>query len=330
MRVTASAPGKVVICGEYAVLDGAPAICMAVDRRARVTIVSSDADHHTVRAPGHTATTGRFRAEEDGVVWLEDGEDFVLLQQVWREAGLRPKERLAITIDTCDFVHEESGIKLGLGSSAAVSVALAAALVDVGDIDCDATRMAFDAHHRFQDGMGSGVDIACSASGGLVEYTASGRLMRPLEWPGGLAYGVIWVGVSASTRQRLAQLEHQVNHVSRAALVLASRRMATAWSSGSAQSVLDGYPDYIGVLREFSVDHDLGIFDAGHADLTDMAAKAGLVYKPCGAGGGDTGIVLAMEQDAIDEFLGKAKSMGMHPVELGLDMDGTRVERESP
>jgi phosphomevalonate kinase len=32
MRITASAPGKLVLSGEYAVLDGAPAICVAVDR----------------------------------------------------------------------------------------------------------------------------------------------------------------------------------------------------------------------------------------------------------------------------------------------------------
>ena len=38
MRIRASAPGKIVLSGEYAVLDGAPAICAAVDRRAAVTI----------------------------------------------------------------------------------------------------------------------------------------------------------------------------------------------------------------------------------------------------------------------------------------------------
>ena len=37
MRFSASAPGKAVLSGEYAVLQGAPAIAMAVDCRARVT-----------------------------------------------------------------------------------------------------------------------------------------------------------------------------------------------------------------------------------------------------------------------------------------------------
>ena len=33
MTVVASAPGKIVLSGEYAVLFGAPAICLAVNRR---------------------------------------------------------------------------------------------------------------------------------------------------------------------------------------------------------------------------------------------------------------------------------------------------------
>jgi phosphomevalonate kinase len=37
----ASAPGKLVLAGEYAVLDGAPAIVMAVDRRAVVSVAAS-------------------------------------------------------------------------------------------------------------------------------------------------------------------------------------------------------------------------------------------------------------------------------------------------
>ena len=42
MRVTASAPGKLVLLGEYAVLEGASALVLAVNRRARVTLTRID------------------------------------------------------------------------------------------------------------------------------------------------------------------------------------------------------------------------------------------------------------------------------------------------
>ncbi len=38
MKVIADAPGKLVLLGEYAVLEGAPGLVVAVDRRARVVL----------------------------------------------------------------------------------------------------------------------------------------------------------------------------------------------------------------------------------------------------------------------------------------------------
>jgi len=38
MEVTASTPGKLVLLGDYAVLEGAPALVMAVNRHAKVRI----------------------------------------------------------------------------------------------------------------------------------------------------------------------------------------------------------------------------------------------------------------------------------------------------
>ncbi len=56
--VKTSAPGKVVVSGEYAVLDGAPAICMAVNRRAHISITTTDNDYHSVLAPGFSEGQG--------------------------------------------------------------------------------------------------------------------------------------------------------------------------------------------------------------------------------------------------------------------------------
>ncbi|NIV17605.1 MAG: hypothetical protein GWN47_04165 [Woeseiaceae bacterium] len=325
MTIIASAPGKLVLSGEYAVLYGAPAIAMAVDCRARVVIEGTAEKHHTIEAPGYSSARGAFTADNAGFEWLNGEDDYGLLRHVWQEAGVRFDENKAITLDTSAFLHRESGAKIGIGSSAALASALARLLAHE---DADATRIAFDAHRRFQGGVGSGVDVACSTSGGLVEYTMENAVTRALRWPEGLHFRVLWVGVPASTRERLLKLDQQSKLASSAALVLASRRMAAAWKRGAAQDVLTGYADYIAVLREFSVDHDLGIFDAGHAELTEAASKAGIIYKPCGAGGGDAGIALAEDAAAVDEFVSNAVEQGAHRLDLEIDMNGARLERE--
>jgi len=79
------------------------------------------------------------------------------------------------------------------------------------------------------------------------------------------------------------------------------------------------------VLREFSDDHELGIFDAGHAEMVAAAAAAGLVYKPCGAGGGDIGIVLASDAESIAAFVDRANEQNFRHLAVKVDPLGVQV-----
>ena len=157
-----------VIAGEYAVLDGAPAICMAVNRRAHVSITTSNNDHHSVIAPGFSESVGQFTAAGDRIEWLAGAEEFSLLEAVWVEVAPTVSENLTIVLDSNDFIDPATSMKLGIGSSAALTVALTAALDNISDDDIHVLRAAMDAHRRFQRGSGSGVDIACSFSGGII------------------------------------------------------------------------------------------------------------------------------------------------------------------
>ena len=51
--IRTTAPGKIVILGEFAVLDSASAISMAIDKRAIVTIKESAGDTHLLRTIGY-------------------------------------------------------------------------------------------------------------------------------------------------------------------------------------------------------------------------------------------------------------------------------------
>lgn len=327
--ITASAPGKVVLSGEYAVLDGAPAICMAVDRRARVTIASIDEAHHCVSAPGFSDAVGKFSVENGEFLWLGDGDDFGLVEAVLCTASATIPGSLSIVLDTREFMDAPTNMKFGIGSSAALTVALSAALCEVATTHSDASDIAFAAHRKLQRGLGSGVDIACSSFGGLIEYSMDGGCGSPLAWPEGLVFGLLWSGAPTDTGARLEHFQQSEARPSRAALSAAAKRIANVWRDGPAQSILDEYKAYIATLRDFSIDHELGVFDAGHAELVDVASAAGLAYKPCGAGGGDIGIVLADNKSDIASFLERATQANFQALYMSLDEHGVQVDRES-
>jgi len=325
MSIVASAPGKVVLSGEYAVLDGAPAVCMAIDRRALVTVEDNGEDHHVITAPGFADSTGRFRTKNGVVEWLAGGENFKLVEDVWLTTGADAARNYSFRLNTDDFIDATSSAKIGIGSSAALVTAFAAAICDLTGVDEEPSRIAFAAHRAFQKGLGSGVDIACCSLGGLIEYTMGKGPGRTVAWPDGLAFGLFWSGVPASTSAKLKHLIKSEPRPSRAALMYASKRLASAFNHGDVQKILHEYRDYIQVLREFSDDHELGIFDAGHAEMAAVAATADLIYKPCGAGGGDIGIVLASDAESIDAFVDRAKEHNFRHLAVSVDPLGVQI-----
>jgi phosphomevalonate kinase len=304
--LAASAPGKVVLSGEYAVLDGAPAIAMAVNRRAVATL----------------RFDGMRQVQSKG---YEGNADRSLIDCVLRNIGDEHEDERSFTLDTLAFFDDKSAQKLGIGSSAALTVALARVLAPES-AETDLQQLALRAHREFQSGSGSGIDIAASFAGGLIEYQKHGMQISPLEWPEGLMFALLWSGVPANTSQHIARLAAAKEKPSRAALSEAASSNAAAWRSADGAAVVSASADYIEALQKFSVDHDLGIFEAGHNELTSDALANGLVYKPCGAGGGDIGIAMATSGPILDAFVQRAECVGFRRLDIAIDADGVRVE----
>ena len=134
---TIVAPGKLMIAGEYAVLDGAPAIALAVDRGVQCTIRVDD----------------RLRID------TPDGDDRVV----------RPPLEGHIGHDSFRAWNPtELPEKPGFGGSAAACVA---ACLAAGRPAIDAVGI-----HRTVQGGGSGADVLASVCGGMVrvvDHTAT-------------------------------------------------------------------------------------------------------------------------------------------------------------
>jgi len=183
-----SAPGKVYLFGEHAVVYGEPAVPCAIERRARVGVQRRDDGKLRVRADD--LSLDGFTVEYDGTT--EDGPDIDVSESLVSAAmgyvdGAIEQVREVTGEDDAGFdVTIESDIPLGagLGSSAAVVVAaIDAATRELGVTleTAELAERAYQTESRVQDGQASRADTFCSATGGAVRV--EGEDCRTLEAP---------------------------------------------------------------------------------------------------------------------------------------------------
>jgi phosphomevalonate kinase len=326
----ASAPGKLVLTGEYAVLDGAPAIVTAIDRHALVTVERAATGR--VQARGPAIAPAAFTLAEDGVLaWEADGaaDDYALLGAVTetlaRQGALSGDPPFRLQLDTSAFYSGAD--KLGLGSSAALTVALTAALARHFGRPFE-DRLAFAAHRHLQGGEGSGLDVAASIAGGVIRFiTGDSPSVERLRWPDGLEVVFVWTGTSARTTPRVRCYRdwRQSGAAARrlaGRLAVSAEEAAAAWQVGDAASVLGATADWAQRLTELDEVAGLDILGGGHAELARLAETAGVVYKPSGAGGGDLGLALAGDGQRLRSFAVAAERAGFRPLDLRPDDRG--------
>jgi phosphomevalonate kinase len=340
--VQATAPGKLVFAGEYAVLEGAPAIATSVGARARATVADLAGKTYEL-CINNSDTIFRFAPHDDGSLdWLAlPARDTGLIEAVYRtlvaaDLWQPPPEALRIQLDSrAFFTTTPDGVehKLGFGSSAAVCVALTAALLWRAGIAPEAAP-ALNAHRLFQAGKGSGIDVACSFAGGTIEYfrSVSGSpAWRNIPWPDGLYVLPVWTGLSASTAVMLDKLDNyrQAEPASYdnflADLTASSNYVVTQWEAGQAAIVLAAIEDFSQHLRALDTTAGVGIWSEIHQTLGRIAAEAGAVYKPSGAGGGDFGLAFANDPDRLDRLRTKWRAQDFVVPELEFDVRGVEV-----
>jgi mevalonate kinase len=164
MLVKASAPGSLMLLGEHAVLQGKHALVCAIDKRMTVTLAArSDSNIHITSALGNLQTD---------LANLEVAAPFQFVIAALKK--FRPTSGFDITI--------ESGFsdKIGFSSSAAVTVAMVAALSKILKVDGDLIRKARSIVREVQ-GLGSGADVAACVLGGIVSYKMQPMLAEKIS-----------------------------------------------------------------------------------------------------------------------------------------------------
>ena len=361
---SASAPGKLVLLGEYAVLYGGPAAVLAVNRRAQVALRASDDTLWSVRSPGLSAAPASFELRPDGCQhWVAITEDEAstyrllscVLQSLTQAGLLNPATTTPahIDLDTRAFFEPTNGgaAKLGLGSSAALTVALSSAVVRWAGCG-NALRDPFDwlatvvaIHREFQGGRGSGIDLAASLFGGVLEYglDAGGapEIARPLTLPKGLFMLPVWTGRSADTGAFLGRLSERFRvdpqgiHRTMNRLSETSRRGIDALSSSRVGDFLDEVRRFRRDLEDLGRQAAMPILSAEHQRMLALTPSPGVAYKPSGAGGGDLGLFLADSPEVLESLAIAVRDAGFEPIDLAVDTTGlaedpTRSPEDSP
>ncbi|MFB6255971.1 MAG: mevalonate kinase [Haloplanus sp.] len=170
-----SAPGKVYLFGEHAVVYGEPAVPCAIERRATVSVEARDDDHVRVSATDLSLDgfTVEYAGSTDNRPDVDVPASLVEAAMGYIDAAVEQARDAAATPHAGFDITVESEIPLGagLGSSAAVTVAgIDAATRELGHaipVEEVADR-AYRAESDVQDGQASRADTFCSAIGGAV------------------------------------------------------------------------------------------------------------------------------------------------------------------
>ncbi|NUB92799.1 mevalonate kinase [Haloterrigena sp. SYSU A121-1] len=183
-----SAPGKVYLFGEHAVVYGEPAVPCAIELRARVDVEQRADSKLRVHAEDLSLDgfTVEYAGEPEGRPDVDVSESLLNAAMGYVDSAIEQVRSVTGEDDVGFDVTIESDIPLGagLGSSAAVAVAaIDAGTRELGttlEID-DLAERAYRTEHEVQGGQASRADTFCSATGGAVRV--EGDDCRSLEAP---------------------------------------------------------------------------------------------------------------------------------------------------
>lgn len=304
----ASAPGKALLCGEYAVLEGAPAVVAAVDRRVSVRWTEGSPP----MPPEVEATLQRSRA------------------------SLGPLEE-SLIVDVSELQRDR--IKIGLGSSAAAAAATAAAAYAAlgHDLSEPATlrevfSCALEGHAAIAP-QGSGVDVAASTYGGFLRFARKGNAIesRPLNPPRGLQIRLVWTGHAARTSELLSQV-HALRRDDPGRYALCMERLselsvefASAFEADHPEAILAAATSFSTAMGELGESAGAPILDARLRHAAELAARFSGAAKPSGAGGGDVAIAFFLDVGSARGFELACKDEGLHPIDVSWGAPGVRT-----
>jgi mevalonate kinase len=300
--ISSSAPGKVILCGEHAVVYGQPAIALPVQQvRTKTTILAQP-----------IAPTGEVRliAPVIGLNTTLDALDerhplHTTITLVCEEIGIR-------SMPACEIrIISNIPVAAGMGSSASVTVSLSRALTQFlgHPLQDDAiNRIAFEVE-KIHHGTPSGIDNSVITYEAPV-YFRKGETMQKLKIRHGFSLVIADSGTPGSTAKTVAAVREKWQRE--------PNKYATLF--GAIGEIVEQVHE---ILLSGELVHDAALLTQNHHllqelgvstpkldDLVNSALKAGAAGAKLSGGGGGGNIIAVTSAEKIDLVTEAVKSAG--------------------
>jgi len=321
-KVTVSAPGKLMLLGEHAVVYNHPCIVTAVGERMRATVEVLDSLEFQLEAEDVKVIGYRKPLSELGKGDIPKGAKFVEIA-VKNIADKYPlKIGLGITTKS-DFSSQ-----FGFGSSSASTVCTIKAVSEIMGLDLTDKEIFGLSYKTVLDiqGKGSGFDIAAAVYGGTLYFVTGGKVIEPLnikELPLVVGYS----GIKADTvtlinkvKEKFANRQDRLDEIYNSIEVLVKE---------AKKAVLKSSWKKLGELMSKNQEllGELGVSIPKLDSMIKGALDAGAYgAKLSGAGGGDCMIVVCSEnkKKLIGEGIVEA---GGEIIDIKANAKGVEVEK---
>jgi len=323
-----SAPGKLMLLGEHAVVHGRPCLVTAVDSRLHLSITLNDpvGNRFSISAPdvGVEHVEGMVADAFAGGFALAPGTRFI-------ESALAvfhqwfPREG-SIHIET----RSDFSSQLGLGSSSATVACTLFALGKLFGLRLEPLQLfwlGLQAISQVQK-LGSGFDLAAAIYGGTLFFSNPSpkeREIIPLNVPD-LPLVVAYSGIKADTPTYVGRVaERMANWPAVVARIFdAMERLVVMGRPALENAEWSTFGQLMDI--QHGLLHGLGVDTPETARLVFAARQAGAYgAKLSGAGGGDCVIVLTAN-DSRAEVEAALKAAGGQIVQVAPNAPGVRLE----
>ncbi|MFC4559615.1 phosphomevalonate kinase [Virgibacillus kekensis] len=351
--MTVRVPGKLMIAGEFAVLEPyQESVVMAVDRYVYAKLEDSNKNYLSLKA-----------FHLNNLEWSYDGEEVVIKTEDARttfvrnamstvlaylnEKGHSPNNfHLSIRSELDDV---ESGRKYGLGSSAAVVTAVVSAILKRFLPEEASSNLIFKLaaiSHVKTQGSGSGADVAASSYGGFLRYssfqadwllqeykrseTVSELLvgdwpylsLEPITLPEDVIMCIGWTGNPASTSELIGNIKKLKldNEALYKKFMVDSKDAVRKFLEGTSDynvpRMLDGIKQNRRAITKLGQDAGTNLETPLLKKLSDLGEQYGGAGKLSGAGGGDCGIAFMPSREQADKLMEAWEQVGIKPLHI--------------